>query len=473
MPLSLIEQAIVDTLCYAPDDAPKNIAVALSGGLDSIVLLHALAQCVQTQTKLSHVQCYALHIHHGLSVHADEWLEFCRTQASKHDFIFVGHHVQLVNIAHQGIEQAARQARYQALQDLCSQNDIAALLAAHHQDDQAETLLLQLIRGAGVAGLAGMPIKILLANQRTKLIRPFLSLSRQQLSDYAQQHHLTYIEDESNQEQRYARNAIRHDVLPKLEKIRTGCRATLARSAALLAEAKIVLDEIAQVDLQVHQDIAATVPDKLIVHHLRQLSLPRVRNVLRYWLCAKGLRAPSYARLAEMIKQFLHRDEHAHATVHHDDRALSLWREQIWLEPQCNIRVTHDQKKIWRGEEFFDLPEWGGQLWFMPATLGEAGFSRAALLNKALRISSRLGGERFRAHPNKQSCNLKDAYQQRDIPPWLRHGPLLYLDEQLIWVAYLGQHYKKYESLETNDSTTKIKLIWQSHKLAGTAHVFS
>ena len=429
-------------------------------------------------------QCYAFHIHHGLSAHADQWLAFCETEAMARNFIFVGRRVQLTNIADHGFEQAARQARYSALQTLCEQYDITILLAAHHQDDQAETILLQLLRGAGVAGLAAMPSKMLLADKRTELIRPLLPLSRQQLAEYAQRHHLPYINDESNHDQRYARNAIRHEVLPKLEKIRAGCRATLARSATLLAAAQTILDEVAQADLSLHQEsvdlvqphptpdsstvscasdlTSTTYPNKLVSHHLRQLSSARRANLLRYWLNTKGLRAPSQARLAEMLKQLLEADKNTRATIQHDGHTLHLWREQIWLEAQHLATSITEQKRRWQGEPYFDLPEWGGRLLFVPATAAESGIAYTALFHQTLRITQRSGGERFRAHPQKNSCSLQHAYQQQQIPPWLRDGPLIYVDEQLIWVAYLGKNHEKHETMQTTDTSERIKLVWQT-----------
>lgn len=480
---ALIEKMVMHAVHLGSDGVPKNIAVAYSGGLDSMVLLHALSQCVSANHKFKAIRCYAFHIHHGLSAHADQWLAFCETEALARNFIFVGHHVQLTNMADHGVEQAARQARYAALQTLCKQYDITMLLAAHHQDDQAETLLLQLLRGSGVAGLAAMPARMLLADKRTELIRPLLPLSRQQLAEYAQWHHLSYVNDESNYDQRYARNAIRHEVLPKLEKIRAGCRVTLARSATLLAEAQTILDEVAQTDLILHQksvdlfqyqstpdagavgctsDLTSTTyPNKLICHHLRPLSSARRANLLRYWLSTKGLRAPSQARLAEMLKQLLGTDKDTRAAIQHDRHTLHLWRGEIWLEAQHLDPPITEQKRMWQGESYFDLPEWGGRLLFVPAKAAESGIAYSTLFNQTLRIIKRSGGERFRAHPQKHACSLQHAYQQQQIPPWLRDGPLIYVDEQLIWVAYLGQSYKKFETTESPDNSRQIKLIWQ------------
>jgi tRNA(Ile)-lysidine synthase len=469
---ALIETKIAHALCAEPDSVPNKIAVAFSGGLDSMVLLHALSRCMSADHNFQTIKCYALHIHHGLSAHADQWLAFCETAARARNFIFVGHRVQLNNIADHGVEQAARQARYTALQALCEHYDITTLLAAHHQDDQAETILLQLLRGSGVAGLAAMPTKILLANQSTALIRPLLPLSRQQLAEYAQWHQLPYIEDESNHDQRYARNAIRHEVLPKLEKIRAGCRASLARSASLLAEAQTILDEVAQADLSQHQEAAdctkglalPPIPNKLICQHLRQLSSARSANLVRYWLTNQGLRAPSRARLNEMLKQFLGADKDTRAKIQHDGHTLHLWREQIWLEPQYPAISLAEQIKIWRGEPYLDLPEWGGRLLFIPTLAAESGIAYTTLWHQALRITRRSGGERFRAHPKKHTSSLQHAYQQQQIPPWLRAGPLIYRGEQLIWVAYLGQNHEKNELIEITDTSRKIKLVWQVTK---------
>lgn len=489
---SPIETAIVDSLHHLSktDFSSKAIAVAFSGGLDSIVLLHALVRCIKSPLadflykyhpfsmvdlrdrmyeKYTNFEnkLYAFHIHHGLSAQADKWLDFCQEQALQRGFIFAARHVYIADNPDGGTEQAARKARYVALQDLCESYNVQILLSAHHQDDQAETVLLQLIRGAGIAGLAAMPIVSDLIVKDKKLLRPFLYLSRQQLSDYAQMHHLAYIEDESNQDLNYARNALRHDVMPRLAQIRSGCHISMARSAMLIAEANILLNEIAKEDLMIHCTdlnvqsnqllLKNNYPDRLNCKYLSQLSLPRVRNLLRYWLRCHGLRVPSCARLTEMLKQFLNARSNARSTIYHDGRALSLWREQIWLEPKQLKLNALEQEVIWSGEEFLDLPEWGGKLQFVLTEPEEPGISVMVLHHQKIRIVSRLGGERFRSGPKRPSCRLQHAYQEKNIPPWLRYGPLVYLGDQLIWVAYLGQHYADNEQLI---ASKRIRLVW-------------
>lgn len=460
-----VEGAVMQCLANLPRlfNQPLKIAIALSGGLDSMVLLDAVTRCInmprQSMPIISGV--YALHIHHGLSMQADQWQLFCQQQATQRAVSFVTECIHLAASPEGGVEQAARQARYAALHALCHSHDIDLLLTAHHQDDQAETVLLQLLRGAGVHGLAAMPVAASLVTQRALLYRPFLSLSRQQLADYAAQHQVTYVDDESNHNQDYARNAIRHDIMPRLQKIRSGCSKSLARSAALLAEAAALLDEMAQADLNLAS--LATEPNSLAIEqkhdnssvvgifsaaHLRpipcallmQLGAPRARNVLRYWLTSQGLRAPSAAHLSEMLKQFACVNDNTRASLQHDGRTVSVWRHHLWLEPIKPTTKPSEISFMWQGQSEWPLPQWGGTLHLYPARSGQMGVARQVLLAQPIQIKARSGGERFRSHWQRSSRSLQHAYQEQNVPPWMRAGPLFYAGEQLIFVAHLGLH---------------------------------
>lgn len=240
-----------------------RLAIALSGGLDSVVLLDSICRLHQTQAKkltkpesneVATPRIFAFHIHHGLQQAADEWLLFCEALAKKYKIDFDFRLLHIDTESNSGnIEARARTARYEALTELCAYHGVEDLLLAHHQNDQAETVLLQLLRGAGVAGLSSMPESRALATPPGKagsitLWRPLLRLSREELEAYAREHKLKWIEDPSNRSSKYRRNAIRKSVLPKLESIQPGATANLARSAELLAQAQQLLDRLAQQD---------------------------------------------------------------------------------------------------------------------------------------------------------------------------------------------------------------------------------
>ena len=238
-----------------PKKQAKRIGVALSGGLDSVVLLDAVCKSYPKDV------IYALHVHHGLQAKADEGLLFCEQLAKRYKINF---DFRLLHLnTKSNIEAQARQARYEALDEMCAQHQLDHLLLAHHQNDQAETVLLQLLRGAGVAGLAAMPahkeqiIRNKTINQKTKQVkpqhtiqiwRPLLEQNRKQLEAYAKQQRLNWIEDPSNQDTRYRRNAIRKKILPELEQMQEGAITNLARSAQWLAQAQTLLDQLAQED---------------------------------------------------------------------------------------------------------------------------------------------------------------------------------------------------------------------------------
>ena len=248
----------------------RRYYVAFSGGLDSQVLLHALAQL---RRELA-APVAAVHIHHGLSPNADRWAAQCDAACAALAIPCEVRHVQARHAAGESREAAARAARYAAFAQILDTDDM--LLTAHHQDDQAETLLLMLLRGAGVAGLAGMPAWRGLG--RGRLARPLLSLSRQTLRDYALRCGLRWIEDESNFDTSLHRNFLRHEVLPRLREAWPAADRTLARSAAHLGEATELLAELAAGDVTA---LAGGAAGTLAVGGLVTLSPARARNCRR------------------------------------------------------------------------------------------------------------------------------------------------------------------------------------------------
>lgn len=273
-------QALTD--CLRRHASPgQRVAVALSGGLDSIALLHAASRAG------THLQVRAVHVHHGLSANADRWAEFCEQSAASLGFSVEVARVSVRNSG-TGIEAAAREARHRALEAV----EADWILLGHHANDQAETVLHNLLRGTGVRGAAAM------RERHGKRLRPFLALSRDVLADYALQKGLRWIEDESNQDLRFTRNFLRHRVMPAIAERFPRGRDQLAAAAARFGEADQLLDELALIDLA---GASPTFP--LPGTLLRDLPEARARNLLRAVLARQGQQAPDDDRLKEFVRQ--------------------------------------------------------------------------------------------------------------------------------------------------------------------------
>ncbi len=286
----------------------QAIAVGLSGGLDSVVLLHAL--------RTLGVPLSAMHVHHGLSVNADAWESFCRSICREAGVPLVVNRVVVDRGSSLGLECAARNARHGALAQ--APEDWLAL--AHHADDQAETLLFNLLRGAGVRGAAAIP------ERRGRLLRPLLSVGRKDILAYGRAEGLQWIEDESNGDVRYSRNFLRHRVLVELQTRFPAAQSNLAAAAKRFAEAQTLLDDLAAVDLAGHPH-----DFPVAVGLLSRLAEPRARNVLRYLLAKHGVQAPSEERLTEAVRQFLSAAPDRHPSVAFGDFRLRRRRGAVDL----------------------------------------------------------------------------------------------------------------------------------------------
>ena len=398
----------------------KRIAVALSGGLDSVVLLDTVCKA---QTK-NQDQIYAFHIHHGLQKPADGWLVFCEKLAKQYKIHFDFRLLHLdTEDAKGNIEARARVGRYEALADLCEEYGIEDLLLAHHQNDQAETVLLQLLRGSGVAGLSGMPAsRVITSNPNITLWRPLLNQSRQELEAYAKEHKLKWIEDPSNQNTKYRRNAVRKKIIPALENIQPEALANMARSAELLGEAQTLLNRLAQQDGK-----GILNKGQLKVASLLALAgddLPAANNVLRYWLQTQQLAMPS------------------------QDRLQAWWRDLAKVKADAKLEWLHDERKIylWRGMlQVANAEEGHWILKTLPANSKQLGLSadwvKIAQENNGIALRERLGSEKIQIKPKTPRKTLKNLYQGADIPPWERQAPLLYINDELIAVAGIGLSY--------------------------------
>jgi tRNA(Ile)-lysidine synthase len=399
----------------------KRIAVALSGGLDSVVLLDTVCKA-QTKNKSSAV--YAFHIHHGLQKQADDWLIFCEKLAKKYQIHFDFRLLHLGGEEQGNVEARARAERYEALADLCTEYGIEDLLLAHHQNDQAETILLQLLRGAGVAGLAGMPAwrELKAKEGKITLWRPLLGQSRKELEAYAKEYKLKWIEDPSNQDAKYRRNAIRKTIIPALEKIQPEAIANLARSSGLQGEAQGLLDRLAIYDGKTILLKNGIVHQKLL--ELAQKDLPAANNVLRYWLKANGLTMPSQERLA------------------------AWWRDLQVVKADAQLEWAHDQSiiRLWRG--ILQVEEAKGGEWVFKAISSSSKtpglpsqWIKDAQKNGLIMQKQRSGSEKIQIKANTPRKTLKNLFQEGDIPPWERQAPLLYVNGDLIAVAGVGLSY--------------------------------
>ena len=402
----------------------KRIAVALSGGLDSVVLLDTVCKAEANNKSRDKNQIYAFHIHHGLQKQADDWLIFCEKLAKKYKIHFDFRLLHLGSPQEQGnIESRARAGRYEALTDLCEEYGIEDLLLAHHQNDQAETVLLQLLRGSGVAGLSGMPQSRQRSSiQNLTLWRPLLNQSRQELEAYAKEHKLKWIEDPSNQDRKYRRNAIRKDIIPKLEKIQPEALANMARSAELLGEAQTLLNRLAQQDGK-----NILIQDQLKVSPLLTLAkddLPAANNVLRYWLQTQNLAMPSQERLQAWWRDLAKVKTDAKLEWLHDERTIFLWRGAL------QVAITEEGRWVLKS-----LPVNSKQLG-LPVD-----WVKTAQENNQITLRERIGSEKIQIKPKTPRKTLKNLYQEADVPPWERRAPLLYIGDELIAVAGIGLSY--------------------------------
>jgi tRNA(Ile)-lysidine synthase len=424
----------------------RRVLVALSGGRDSVALLHALVGL----TAHAPDRVVAAHVHHGLSIYADEWTAFCAGLCDALRVRLVTQRVQVERGPRISVEAAARDARYRALAAMARANDAALVLLAHHADDQAETLLLQLVRGAGPRGLAGMaPLQ---ARDGANFARPWLDVPRSGIDAYVVQHGLRHVADDSNADVRWRRNALRQRVVPGLRECAPGYPATLVRAAAHQADAARLLDELAALDagaldagtvhaatldaatldaatLDPHVNRRATVT--LSRERLAALPAHRARNVLRWFLHAQGLRPPGTARLRAMLEQLTGAAPDARVRLVHDGREIGLARGRILVH--ASPPPAFD--RAWRGEDELILPHGTLQL----VADAQGGLDRARLFAQPVEVRSRRGGERFCAGAGRPARALKHLLQEANIPVWERNAlPLVFAGDALAAVPGIG-----------------------------------
>ena len=408
----------------AKTKAAKRIGLAISGGLDSVVLLDTVCKAVQANSVQDPTEIWVFYIHHGLQKSADDWLEFCEKLAKKYQAHFDFRLLHFADQSQGNIEARARAERYDALTDLCIEHGIDDLLLAHHQNDQAETVLLQLLRGSGVAGLSGMPLYRANAKDAHSITlwRPLLNQSKAELEAYAKEHKLKWVEDPSNQNTRYRRNAIRKEIIPRLEKIQPGVIANLARSADLLAQSQVLLDRLAKQDGRGILEAKSLKLEPLLI--FANADRPAANNLLRYWLKLNDLAMPSQERLESWWKDLVSVKLDSSLEWQHDEVSIYLWRGIL--------QTARTKVGQW---VFQDVPARAKSPGLPANWVNQA--QAQGLVEERLRQ----GAEKIQIKPNTPRKTLKNLFQESDTPPWERQAPLLYINDQLVAVAGVGVSY--------------------------------
>lgn len=400
--------------------APTRLVVAYSGGGDSHVLLHAL-HAIRESVPAAELR--AIHVDHGLQPESAQWARHCQQICS--DYAIPLELVQLTLQVPAGIslEAYAREQRYAAIQQRLCAGDV--VLLAQHQDDQAETLLLQMLRGGGVSGLAAMPAQREAGGIR--YVRPLLAVSKQVMMEYAVANQLDWVEDPSNRNPRFDRNFLRHEVVPVLRSRWPSFAATLERVAQHQAEAQACLQELAAQDLAA---LGQQQPAQLAISGLQRLSRARQHNVVRYWIAQNHGPLPDSQMLQRIFNELIPASEDAGPVLSWAHIELRRYRDTLYLLPG-QAAVT-DWQRHWHTDSPLALP--GGGYLHAQTRLG-TGLSipdgQAELL-----VRFRQGGEKCRLPGRSHHHDLKKLMQEWGIPPWQRGAvPLVYVGDQLAQIV--------------------------------------
>lgn len=391
-----------ESLCEPVRSLPDHsrLWVALSGGLDSVVLLHLAAFCHRSQAL-----CGAIHVNHQLQPNASETEAFCRAQCERLNIPFVARKVT-VNTGKDepgpgGVEEAARKARYGVFEQLLAPGDV--LLMAHHADDQAETVLFRLLRGSGAAGLSGMPRSRVLGAGR--LVRPLLRFERADLEYWAVNAGLSWIEDPSNSDRSYDRNYLRHAVIPGLKARWPGLTRRIRYTADACADSEFLSQRLAEVQWAHCSDAKG----RLVVNTLLALTLAEQKNLLRWWIRECGFREPQMSGWGQVIHDLLNASEDRKPELRGKGFFLRRFQGRLYLVP-ARPELSDPPVTLIPGEPL----AWNGWRLCIEAT------HTPDKPLPPIRISTRQGGERVRLHSDGPTRPLKKWFQEQSVPPWER-----------------------------------------------------
>ena len=406
-----------------PLAARGRVAFALSGGRDSMALLDAGAAALRALGR----DALALHVHHGLQAGADEWAAHCARESAARGVAYAESRVSVPRTPRISVEAAAREARYAALRALAHAHGATVVALAHHQDDQAETLMLQLARGAGPAGLAGMPAEHVDADGLA-WCRPLLGVSRAEIAAYVDARGLRFVDDPSNDDARWRRNAVRATIAPAWRAALPGYPATIARAAEHQADAAALLDALAERDAR---DLGYDAASRTLASAgLVAIGDVRARNLLRWFLRQHGLPPPSAARLRAMVDQLTHARDDATVAIAHGGAIVGRHRGRVAV----HAPAPDDYVAPWHGEAAVTLPH--GELRFDSVDGGGVDLAR---VGHGLAIRPRRGGERLRLAGDRTRRALKAILRESALPTWERDAlPLVVAGDVLVAVPGIG-----------------------------------
>ncbi|HCH69695.1 MAG TPA: tRNA lysidine(34) synthetase TilS [Colwellia sp.] len=428
--MHLIELALYSAISKYPK---TPLVIAYSGGVDSQVLLHALAK-LKHEKKLPNI-ITVCHVNHGLSANATKWLNFAEQSCQKLNLPFIACQVNIQTQPQQSLEALAREARYQALQSIYDEQSL--IFTGHHRDDQAETFLLALKRGSGLKGLSAMVPET--KQDKDILVRPLLNISRAEIVYYAKQNQLDWVEDESNSDTHFDRNFIRQKIMPLLNERWPSIAQTINRSSSHCLEGQLLLNELAEQDL-VSSQLSELC---LSVSELSKLSTARFNNLIRYFLCQHNYLMPSTKQLAQVYQQ-LFANEDKNPAVKVANNYLRRYKKALYLTADF-IDVSDWQTHICCYEKesvaiakVIELPDGLGKLTFSNSRqsfeLSKSG-QRIALPSKAQKVTLSFGHSNPTCLPDyrNHSRSLKKVLQELNIPPWQRKRiSFLYYDGVLV-----------------------------------------
>lgn len=432
---------------HLPADASGKLCVAFSGGLDSTVLLGALTIAVRDEP---YYRLRAIHIDHQLHEHSPQWHQHCAQFALSAGIPLVLERVSVALDSDEGVEASARAVRYEAFRNLLEPGE--TLLTAHHADDQLETVLLALMRSAGVHGLAAMPVCQRLGQGWH--LRPLLGFTHAELEAWGRAEQLSWITDPSNDNRHFNRNYLRHEVIPALQRRWPGAAHSAVRSARHLAEAGGLLDAVAATDLA-----GAAAGPCLRVVALVSLDEPRRRNLMRYWLRTRGARPPSTRKLLALEHDMLEAQEDRLPCVDWDGFEVRRYRGLLYGGAQLPFsdvpEIPRDWTQDWEWSAALELP---GGLGVLYAQTGEGAGLSLSKLPRRLRVGFRQGGEALRPAGQAHHRKLKKLLQDADILPWRRsHLPLIHVGDELaavgdLWIA---------EEFAAHAGEASMKVVWE------------